>query len=46
MPVLVKNEVVWDIFLLNKNKNITQTTNTKNCEYCYFAAMCGREKGE
>lgn len=32
--------------LLNKNKNITQTTNTKNCEYCYFAAMCGREKGE
>ena len=32
--------------LLDKNKNITQTDNTKNCEYCYFAAMCGREKGE
>ena len=32
--------------LMNKDEKICQTSNTKNCEYCYFAAMCGRDKGE
>lgn len=32
--------------LVNKEKNICQTSNTKNCEYCYFAPMCRREEGE
>lgn len=32
--------------LMNKEKNICQTSNNKNCEYCYFAPMCRREKGD
>jgi hypothetical protein len=32
--------------LMNQDEKIYQTSNTKNCEYCYFAAMCGRDKGE
>jgi hypothetical protein len=32
--------------LMDKEKEIYQTTNTKNCEYCYFAPMCRREKGD
>ena len=31
--------------LMNKEEKICQTSNTKNCEYCYFAPMCRREKG-
>jgi hypothetical protein len=32
--------------LINKENRIYQTDNTKNCEYCYFAPMCRREKGD
>ena len=32
--------------LLNKEHKICQTDNIKKCEYCYFAPMCRREKGE
>ena len=32
--------------LINKENKIYQTDNTKNCEYCYFAPMCRREKGD
>ena len=32
--------------LMNKDEKIYQTSNTKNCEYCYFAPMCRREKGD
>lgn len=38
------DKVIGD--LMNKEKNICQTSNTKNCEYCYFAPMCRREKGD
>lgn len=31
--------------LLDKDSEIRQTVETKNCEYCYFAPMCKREKG-
>ncbi len=32
--------------LMNKDEKIYQTSNHKNCEYCYFAPMCRREKGD
>ena len=32
--------------LMNKDEKIYQTSNTKNCEYCYFAPLCRREKGD
>jgi hypothetical protein len=32
--------------LMNKDEKICQTSNTKNCEYCYFAPLCRREKGD
>ena len=32
--------------LMNKEEKICQTSNTKNCEYCYFAPLCRREKGD
>ncbi len=31
--------------LMNKEQKIHQTDNIKNCEYCYFAPICRREKG-
>ena len=32
--------------LMNKEEKIYQTSNHKNCEYCYFAPLCRREKGD